>query len=110
MARADYCGDGQTHTEEGTQIDLYDRMGLNSPSLGPSLLFEAAWTPQGAYCLSRERWLSLTTILSSSCKSQFELLPQPSPMNAADSCLVHRIGSAEGEVLLSDRTGINLSL
>lgn len=110
MARADYCGDGQTRTEEGTEIDLYDRLGINTPSQSLSLLFEAAWTPQGAYCLSRERWLSLANILTGSCKAQFELLPQPSPMNVADLCLVHRIGAARSEVLLSNRAGINLDL
>lgn len=110
MARADYCGSGESKTEEGTQIDLYDRLGINAPSQSLSLLFEAAWTPQGAYCLSRERWLSLANILTGSCKAQFELLPQPSPMNVADLCLVHRIGAAPSEVLLSDRAGINLNL
>ncbi|WP_395813907.1 ADYC domain-containing protein [Archangium minus] len=28
MARADYCGDGRSHTHENTAIDMYDRLGV----------------------------------------------------------------------------------
>jgi hypothetical protein len=31
MIRADYCGDGRSHTISGTAIDLYDKLGLNTP-------------------------------------------------------------------------------
>jgi hypothetical protein len=110
MARADYCGNGTTNTQEGTQIDMYDSLGLHTPSQALSLLFEATWTPQGAYCIARERWLALATILPDSCKSQFELALQSSPIVAADLCLSHRIGSAASTALLSDRTGVNLGL
>lgn len=110
MARADYCGNGEPHTEEGTQIDLYDNLGVNTPSQSVSLLFEATWTPQGAYCVSRERWLWLQTVLPIGCQSQFELLLQSSPMNASDLCLMHRKGASSSEVQLSNRTGINIAL
>lgn len=29
MVRADYCGDGRDHTQNGTPIDVYDRLGLH---------------------------------------------------------------------------------
>ena len=109
MARADYCGDGQTHTQEGTQIDMYDNLGVHRPQT-LSLFFEATWTPQGAYCVARGRWLSVSGLLGDSCRSQFELALQSSPQNSADLCLMHRIGSPAASTLLSNRTGINLGL
>jgi hypothetical protein len=64
MARADYCGDGTPHTREGTMINIWDRLPAPGPiqshgGLLPPLgmLFEAGWSPDGAVCLSRARWL-----------------------------------------------------
>jgi hypothetical protein len=109
MARADYCGNGETHTQEGTQIDLYDSAGIHAPSQSLGLQFEAAWTPQGAYCIARERWLTLQGMLSDSCLAQFELQPQPNPMQPTDLCMMRRSASQPGEVKLSDRTGVNVN-
>lgn len=62
MARADYCGNGRSHTREGTMIEYYDSLGLSqrateaSPSWDPARAsFEAAWDPDGASCLARTR-------------------------------------------------------
>jgi len=62
MARADYCGDGTSHTHESTTIDYYDSLGVarrtteRSPAWDPSqATFEAAWAPDGATCFSRTR-------------------------------------------------------
>jgi uncharacterized protein YjbI with pentapeptide repeats len=63
MARADYCGDGQTHTQNGTLINLWDKLSPQVQSHGsppPDLLFEAGWNTQGAVCLSHDRWAHLT--------------------------------------------------
>jgi hypothetical protein len=63
MARADYCGDGTPHTEDGTWINVWDTLSAPGPiqrhGLLPPLgmLFEAGWGPDGAVCLSRARWL-----------------------------------------------------
>ncbi|MDX2089754.1 MAG: ADYC domain-containing protein [Kofleriaceae bacterium] len=69
MARADYCGNGTPHTRENTAINVWDRL----PAPGPiqkhgllppvGMLFEAGWSPHGAVCLSRARWL-LDSVLS----------------------------------------------
>jgi hypothetical protein len=58
MARADYCGDGETHTQNGTLINLWDKLWPQIQSHGPAnaMFFEAGWTPQGASCLSHDRW------------------------------------------------------
>ena len=64
MARADYCGNGQPHTHDGTMIDMWDTLPPPGPiqrrtpilqSLG--MMFEAGWDTGGAVCLSRARWL-----------------------------------------------------
>jgi hypothetical protein len=62
MARADYCGNGRSHTHENTAIDMYDRLGVLSRTTESSAewdvaraSFEAAWAPDGATCLARTR-------------------------------------------------------
>ena len=55
MVRADYCGDGVATTREGTQIDVYDRHGVQRPESGPELRFEAGWSPTGAVCVAHTR-------------------------------------------------------
>jgi hypothetical protein len=60
MAMADYCGDGRSWTRDGTLIQRWDAL---TPPVQPyvgiakGMRFEAAWTPQGAACLARARWV-----------------------------------------------------
>ncbi len=63
MARADYCGDGTPHTENGTPIDVFDGEGIQTPASvpGDGFAFEAAWGPQGAVCVSHPRYLDVTS-------------------------------------------------
>jgi hypothetical protein len=72
MARADYCGNGTSHTRNGTVINLWD----NTPSPGPiesqgatplGMLFEAGWSTGGAVCLSHARWLLGGPIIALGC-------------------------------------------
>ena len=62
LARADYCGDGVSHTRDGTQVNVWDTL----PAPGPiqvkaptplGMFFEAGWNEDGAVCLSHPRWL-----------------------------------------------------
>lgn len=81
MGRADYAGDGKAHTVDGTMIDIHDdKINADYPSpsdpnsswpfassplqlppagQSPEYYFEAAWRPDGAYCMSRARWSTL---------------------------------------------------
>jgi hypothetical protein len=53
MVRADYCGNGEHHTENGTPIDVGDSLGIQRhESEWP---IEAAWGPNGALCLNDPR-------------------------------------------------------
>jgi ADYC domain len=56
MARADYCGDGRSWTLDGTRIDIYDALGIQSPADDPELTFEAAWGRDGAVCVNAARY------------------------------------------------------
>lgn len=64
MARADYCGDGVTHTKEATAIDVVDDFGIQSyGSVGvEDYVFEAGWTAEGAVCVAHVRWKDLATL------------------------------------------------
>jgi len=59
MVRADYCGDGTSHTQEGTPIGVADRMGVRDAdsdlSHAPSDYFEAVWYAGGADCVNYVR-------------------------------------------------------
>lgn len=56
LARADYCGDGRSWTMDGTTIDVYDGIGVQSPVHDPELSFEAAWDEHGAVCVNAARY------------------------------------------------------
>lgn len=116
MARADYCGDGVSRTEDGTEIDLYDDLGINQRSplnlLSP-MLFEAAWSPQGAYCISKSRWLKLTALPSfaTSCLSRFTVaLGVTSPVDSRDACLTVRSEIPASTVHIDNQSGVNVLL
>src|SRR5262249_52163617 len=44
MIRADYCGDGASHTVVGTEVDMYDAFGLKSEDPTAMYNLEAEWT------------------------------------------------------------------
>ena len=54
MARADYCGNGEPWTVDGTQINIYDQLSpqIQEDEAPADWQIEAEWTPDGAYCLS----------------------------------------------------------
>lgn len=56
MVRADYCGNGIAHTQDGTEIDVYDRLRIQKQTQQSRMMFEAAWSPDGAVAISRTRF------------------------------------------------------
>ena len=55
-ARADYCGDGASHTRDGTLIDMFDRYGFNVRESGTGMMREAGFSGDGAVWLERPRY------------------------------------------------------
>jgi hypothetical protein len=55
MMRADYCGDGEATTRDGTLIDIYDDYGIQTLDAPSVRTFEAGWTAAGAVCVSHVR-------------------------------------------------------
>jgi hypothetical protein len=61
MLRADYCGDGRSHTRDGTVVNVYDRFGIQQPDPEPSR-HEATWDDNGARCVQRTRVPDVATL------------------------------------------------
>ncbi len=75
MLRADYCGDGVPHTQDGTPVDVWDDFGIQA-SANTDFLFEAEWTPMGARCIEHTRWLgdtsgSVAAYVNKTCPSRW---------------------------------------
>ncbi|WNG41572.1 hypothetical protein F0U61_53750 [Archangium violaceum] len=110
MARADYCGNGQSHTNQDTPIDIYDRLGMLVPTTQRSAAwdperasFEAAWAADGATCLARTRdRRALETILRE-CPGRFQT-GQLVELGEGDRCTVRRAGGTPRAALLRNRT------
>lgn len=63
MLPADYGGDGVPHTVNGTMIDIFDFIGINSPTpTDDAMDFEAGWTPKGAVCVAHARVPKVATL------------------------------------------------
>lgn len=55
LVRADYCGDGVGHTQNGMPIDIFDHIGIQRDEIAPGMSFEAAFGPDGATCVAHPR-------------------------------------------------------
>ncbi|MFY0533109.1 ADYC domain-containing protein [Nannocystis pusilla] len=51
VARADYCGDGISHTVDGVAIHILDEIGIQESAPDSTYVVEAEWGPDGAVCL-----------------------------------------------------------
>jgi hypothetical protein len=58
MMRADYCGDGTAHTQNGTLINAWDNFDIQTQDTAVPVTWtnEAEWTPNGAACIQQVRW------------------------------------------------------
>ena len=60
--RADYCGDGISHTRSGTLINVYDPLSIQATS-NPGWDIEAEWRGDGAACINHTRWVTANTAI-----------------------------------------------
>ena len=84
LARADYCGDGMSHTMDGTEINVWDNLPSPGPiqahgTTPPGMSFEAGWNQNGAICLSHARWGINGTVVTAACPDK---LRPPANANA----------------------------
>ncbi len=82
MLRADYCGNGKGHTQEGTPVDVYDALGIQKPTADDGMVFEAAWRPDGATCINRPRWNETVSKISRDCPEKLK-----NRINQGGNCL-----------------------
>lgn len=59
-ARADYCGDGTSHTRENTLVDMFDVYGFNVREGAPGFQQESSFDQHGALSVSIPRYLTAT--------------------------------------------------
>ncbi len=109
MARADYCGNGKSHTKNDTLIDMYDGLQVLTRTTESSGLwdperasFEAAWSGEGAVCLARTRdGCALEEVLAE-CPGRFERVEQD--LGGGDRCKLVRKGQRAEAAPLRNRS------
>lgn len=73
MVRADYCGNGKSHTREGTLINIYDVLDIQTQTPNDrGMVFEAAWKADGATCINHPRWHETLSDISKECPEKFK--------------------------------------
>lgn len=72
MARADYCGNGKSHTRDGTPINIYDVLGIQKKTPHTGMVFEAAWSPEGATFINRTRWYETLAEIRQECPDKLK--------------------------------------
>jgi hypothetical protein len=92
LARADYCGDGVSHTVDGTLINVWDNLGAPGPiqargSTPPGMSFEAAWDQNGALCFSHARWTLGGAVAAAACPNRLEPPQGNQPGTVCDNAL-----------------------
>lgn len=70
LVRGDYDGRGTAHTREGTSIDVWDDLGIQTreTAADADYAFEAGWGASGAVCVAKTRWgnlLPLSVLIAS---------------------------------------------
>jgi hypothetical protein len=72
MQRADYCGDGTSHTYIGTNIDVRTDK-ITPEECQDGSCFEASWSDRGAICVGHTRWTEPNLDFDKTpCRSQFK--------------------------------------
>jgi hypothetical protein len=107
MARADYCGNGTPHTADGTMIDVYDDRGVQRQSSGDLMLFEASWTPDGAYCVGKGRWDLDGPLMLAECGLRLDV---PSLADVLAGCVVKLTSQPRSSIRMHNDSYLELSV
>ena len=92
LARADYCGDGVSHTLDGTLINVWDNLAPPGPiqaqgTTPPGMTFEAAWDQNGALCFSHARWSAGGAVTAAACPNRLQPPQGNQPGTVCDNAL-----------------------
>ena len=115
MARADYCGDGVSHTREGTTVAVFDNLGGSEEALAQGMRFEAVWTVDGAICMRRPRWREPVTAIVGSrpsairCEDRLRKLRSDSSDMEDSSCRLNRPSGTGHPALIWNYSYVNSS-
>jgi hypothetical protein len=114
MARADYCGNGKSHTRDGTVINFWDNAPGPEPirERGPTpllMLFEAGWSTDGAVCLSHARWLLAGPILALGCPNRL-IAPGLLILNATVCDTTAQVFGQSNHARMFDECNLHLNL
>jgi len=108
MARADYCGNGKSHTQEKTTIEYYDSLGISArttkavPGWDPARAsFEATWAPDGASCLARTRHQEPLEAIQKECPGRFQ--KSTAELGDGDRCAIERTDRTTSKGMLRNR-------
>ena len=72
--RADYCGNGHSYTADGTPVDFFDALGVESSETMYNRAWanEAEWQPEGARCVGQARQPALWMTYSGRASDCFQ--------------------------------------
>lgn len=90
MVRADYCGKGTAHTQEGIRIDVYDRLGIQKRAEHTGMVFEAAWGPNGAIAINRTRFPEMFAQIQQECPERIKPLQNQAGINGLSMSTLQR--------------------
>ncbi|HEX2569359.1 MAG TPA: ADYC domain-containing protein [Polyangia bacterium] len=109
MLRADYCGNGKSHTLGGVIIDLYDASGIQTRSVEKTASwdpaqarFEAGWDGEGAVCLDHMRLGEALGVLEAECPGRF--VHAPLDLGGGDVCAWRRRDASPQSAVLHNRS------
>ncbi len=114
LVRADYCGIGESHTHEGTMINVWDKQPSPGPIQGhgttpPLMVFEAGWNTGGAVCLSHARWLLGGLLISLSCPNRL-IAPGLGILNATVCDTVAQVLGQHSTARMFNESNLNVNL
>ena len=91
MAHADYCGNGHSHTRNGTWIEMWDGKGIQKEEGAPGFRFEASWSPAEAVYLKRTRLPDIATLdsIAKECPERFAKIRVPSDTTGTGTALLY---------------------
>jgi len=117
LARADYCGNGVSHTRDGTWINVWDNLPAPGPiqahgggllQLPPSgMTFEAGWSTGGAVFLSHARWTTGGNLIAQACPDR--LIP-PSLLGGTVCDVVSQVLGNGSTARMFNESDLNLNL